>query len=131
MRNKILIAASVLALSAFSASVWAGDMPGGIKTGESGLGPVLTDAKGMTLYYFDPDPAGKSVCNGKCAENWPPLMAPDNAAAEGDFTIVVRDDGSHQWAHKGKPLYGWVKDEKPGDTTGHRVGDKWTAAQPQ
>ncbi len=130
MRHKILFAASLLALSAFSAPVLAGEMPGGIKTGQSTLGQVLTDSKGMTLYYFDPDPAGKSVCNGKCATAWPPVMAQGSSAADGDFTIVVRDDGGKQWAHRGKPLYAWIKDKKPGDTTGHRVGDKWTAAQP-
>lgn len=130
MRHKILFAASLLALTAFSAPVLAGEMPGGIKSGQSGLGTILTDSKGMTLYYFDPDPAGKSVCNGKCAKAWPPVMAQGNAASDGDFTIVVRDDGSKQWAHRGKPLYAWNKDKKPGDTTGHRVGDKWTAAQP-
>ncbi len=130
MRHKILFAASLLALSAFAAPILAGEMPSSVKTGQSTLGPVLTDLKGMTLYYFDPDPAGKSVCNGKCVQNWPPIMAEGNSAADGDFTIVVRDDGGKQWAHRGKPLYGWVKDKKPGDTTGHRIGDKWTAAQP-
>jgi len=130
MVGKYVIAASLLAFSVYSASAWAGDMPSGIKTGDTAMGAVLTDSKGMTLYTFDPDPAGKSVCNGKCADNWPPLTASDNAKAEGDFTVVVRDDGGHQWAYHGKPLYGWVKDQKPGDTTGHRVGDKWTAAQP-
>lgn len=130
MRHKILFAASLLALAAFSAPVLAGEMPGGIKSGQSGLGPVLTDSKGMTLYYFGPDPAGKSVCNGKCATAWPPMMAQGNAATDGDFTIVVRDDGGKQWAYRGKPLYAWVKDKKPGDTTGQGVGDKWTVAQP-
>jgi predicted lipoprotein with Yx(FWY)xxD motif len=47
-----------------------------------------------------------------------------------DFTIVVRDDGGKQWAHRGLPLYRWVKDEKPGDTTGHRFKNVWTVAQP-
>ena len=130
MRHKILFAASLLALSAFSAPVLAGEMPGGIKTGQSTLGQVLTDSKGMTLYKLDPDPAGKSVCNGKCAQNWPPLMAQGNSASDGDFTIVVREDGGKQWAHRGKPLYAWFKDQKPGDTTGHGLGGKWTAAQP-
>ncbi len=130
MQHKILFVASLLALSVFSAPVLAGEMPGGIKTGQSTLGQVLTDSKGMTLYNFAPDSAGKSVCNGKCAQAWPPAMAQGNAASDGDFTIVVRDDGGKQWAHRGKPLYAWVKDKQPGDTTGHGVGGKWTAAQP-
>jgi predicted lipoprotein with Yx(FWY)xxD motif len=79
---------------------------------------TLTNASGMTLYTFDKDAAGKSACNGPCAANWPPLMAASGASASADWTIVTRDDGSKQWAYKGKPLYTWVKDQKAGDKTG-------------
>ena len=79
---------------------------------------TLTNAAGMTLYTFDKDAAGKSACNGPCAANWPPLMATAGATASGDWTIVTRDDGSKQWAYKGKPLYTWIKDQKAGDKTG-------------
>lgn len=55
---------------------------------------TLTDAHGMTLYTFDRDTmAGKSACNGNCANNWPPLTANDADKASGDYTIIVRDDG--------------------------------------
>ena len=90
---------------------------------------TLTDAKGMTLYTFDKDAAGKSACNGPCATNWPPMMAPANAKVEGDWTIVTRDDGGKQWAFKGKPLYTWAKDTKPGDKTGDGVGGNWHTAK--
>jgi predicted lipoprotein with Yx(FWY)xxD motif len=43
---------------------------------------------------------------------------------------VTRDDGSKQWAYKGKPLYTWVKDAKPGDVTGDGVNSVWHIAQP-
>jgi predicted lipoprotein with Yx(FWY)xxD motif len=79
---------------------------------------TLTNAAGMTLYTFDKDSPGKSACNGPCAANWPPLMAGAGGAASGDWSIVTRDDGSRQWAYKGKPLYAWAKDQKPGDKTG-------------
>jgi len=79
---------------------------------------TLTNASGITLYTFDKDAAGKSACNGPCAANWPPLMAASGASASADWTIVTRDDGSKQWAYKGKPLYTWVKDQKAGDKTG-------------
>jgi predicted lipoprotein with Yx(FWY)xxD motif len=93
---------------------------------------MLTNAGGMTLYTFDKDAAGsgKSVCNGPCAANWPPLMAAADAKAAGDYTIVTRDDGGRQWAYKGKPLYLWVKDTKPGDRTGDGVNNVWRVARP-
>jgi predicted lipoprotein with Yx(FWY)xxD motif len=88
---------------------------------------VLVGASGMTLYTFDKDPAGsgKSVCNGGCAALWPPLAAGPNDKDGGDFTVIVRDDGAKQWAWKGKPLYFWVKDAKPGDRTGDGFNGVW------
>ena len=101
------------------------------KTGDSAKGKVLTDQKGMTLYVFDKDAGGKSACNGPCATNWPPLMAGGNAKADGAYTIITRDDGSKQWAYKGKPLYTWAKDAKPGDITGDGVANNaWHVAVP-
>ena len=88
---------------------------------------VLTDSKGMTLYTFDKDPAGagRSVCNGRCAANWPPLAAAADAKAHGRYTVITRDDGTKQWAYDGKPLYLWVKDKKPGDRTGDGFRNVW------
>ena len=93
---------------------------------------VLTGPNGMTLYTFDKDTAGsgKSVCNGPCATNWPPLMATDADKASGDYSIVTRDDGKKQWAVKGKPLYYWAKDSKPGDKTGDGFNKVWQVAKP-
>ena len=86
-----------------------------------GLDGVYVGPNGMTQYTFDRDSAGtgKSVCNGPCAQNWPPLAAGSDAKTTGDWTVVTRDDGSRQWALKGKPLYYWVRDAKPGDGTRH------------
>lgn len=101
------------------------------KVADTSKGKSLVDAKGMTLYIFDKDSAGKSACNGQCAQNWPPLMAPAGAAASGDWSVVTRDDGAKQWAYKGKPLYTWVKDTKPGDATGEGVANNtWHIAAP-
>jgi predicted lipoprotein with Yx(FWY)xxD motif len=93
---------------------------------------VLTGKNGMTLYTFDKDTAGtgKSVCNGPCATNWPPLMAAADAKDTGDYTVITRDDGGKQVAYKGKPLYFWAKDAKPGDKTGDGFNNVWHAAKP-
>ena len=90
-------------------------------------GGVLVDTAGMTLYTFDRDTpgSGKSVCNGPCIALWPALKATDKDRASGDWSIVVRDDGSKQWAYKSKPVYFWVKDQKPGDKTGDGVNKVW------
>jgi predicted lipoprotein with Yx(FWY)xxD motif len=105
--------------------VWAQQAP--VKAADG----TLTNAAGMTLYTFDKDAAGsgKSVCNGPCATNWPPLMAAADAKAAGDYSIATRDDGAKQWAFKGKPLYLWAKDQKPGDKTGDGFNSVWHTAK--
>ncbi len=107
------IAALVLAACSSMGGMGMSDMPA--KKAADG---TLTNSAGMTLYTFDKDAAGKSACNGPCATNWPPLMATGSPSPSGDWTLVTRDDGSKQWAYKGKPLYTWAKDQKPGDKTG-------------
>lgn len=92
-------------------------------------GGMLVASNGMTLYTFDKDAGGKSACNGPCAGNWPPLTAADDDAASGDWSVITRDDGKKQWAFKGKPLYFWIKDQKPGDTTGDGVNSVWHVAK--
>ncbi|MGF6089717.1 COG4315 family predicted lipoprotein [Pseudomonas sp. 18173] len=109
----LLAAACSLPVMAFAAEP--GMMTGG----------MMTDHKGMTLYTFDKDTGGKSVCTGECAKHWPPLKAEAGAKAEGKWTVVQRDDGSMQWAFDGKPLYYYDDDKKPGDKTGDMKGKVW------
>jgi len=101
---------------------------GAVKSADVGGKQVLTDANGMSLYTWDKDADGVSNCYDQCATNWPPALADASAAAEGDFTLVDRKDGTKVWAYKGKPLYAWAKDAKPGDTTGDGVGGAWHLA---
>jgi predicted lipoprotein with Yx(FWY)xxD motif len=99
--------------------------------GDTAKGKALVNSKGMTLYTFDKDAGGKSACNGPCATNWPPLTAAADAKAMGDWAIVTRDDGGKQWSYKGKPLYAWTKDTKPGDTSGDGfLNGAWHIATP-
>lgn len=88
-------------------------------------GGMLVGPNGMTLYTFDKDAGGKSMCNGPCATNWPPFMAAEADKAAGDYSIVTRDDGKKQWAFKGKPLYYWIKDTKAGDMAGDGFNGVW------
>ena len=86
---------------------------------------MMVDHKGMTLYTFDKDSGGKSMCNDDCAKNWPPMMAPAGATADGKWSVIKRDDGTSQYAYDGKPLYTFVKDKAPGDMTGEKLKDVW------
>jgi predicted lipoprotein with Yx(FWY)xxD motif len=114
-----------LSLAAFAASAET------LKTADTPKGKTFVDAKGMTLYTFDKDSGGKSMCNGPCADAWPPLLASDDAKPDGNMTIVVRDDGKKMWAYKGKPLYVFKKDTAPGQINGDGfLNGAWHLATP-
>lgn len=102
-----------------------------VKTGETAKGKTLVDAKGMTLYTFNKDSDGKSACNGPCAAAWPPVTASAGDTGSNGYSVIIRDDGSRQWAYQGKALYTWTKDAKPGDITGDGfLNGAWHVAQP-
>jgi predicted lipoprotein with Yx(FWY)xxD motif len=117
LRNALFITSFLAFTSAFAQS-------GPVKV----MNGVLVGDKDMTLYTFDKDSDGKSACNGACATNWPPVMA--EGAVSGDYSAITRDDGKKQIAHKGKPLYYWVKDKQAGDMTGDMVNNVWHTAKP-
>lgn len=107
------------------------DAPPPIMLAKTRKGEVLASAKGMTLYYFDRDDSGnKSNCDGKCTEKWLPLAADKNAQAAGDFTVIVRSDGSRMWAYRYRPLYTSNADKSPGDTNGFDPQNLWHIARP-
>ncbi|MCZ7563823.1 MAG: hypothetical protein M5U08_08440 [Burkholderiales bacterium] len=95
-------------------------------------GGVMTDwSSHKTLYTYDKDPANpaRSACNAACAVKWPPFRPVEGDRAIRDFTIVERDDGSPQWAYKGKPLYFFAGDRTAGDKDGDGVGGVWHAVK--
>jgi predicted lipoprotein with Yx(FWY)xxD motif len=120
---KSLSLGSAVLLALFSLSVHAAD-PAPLKKVDG----MLVDAKGMTVYTFDKDSAnsGKSACTGSCADNWPAVKAGD-APPAAPYSAITRDDGSKQLAYKGKPLYTFVKDKKPGDKAGDKAMNMWHA----
>jgi predicted lipoprotein with Yx(FWY)xxD motif len=124
IRHAFLVAAAALPLVATLATA-----ANPMVSAESGM---LVGATGMTLYTFDKDAAGsgKSMCNGPCATNWPPLLASADDEASGDYGVISRDDGSNQWAYKGKPLYFWAKEQKPGEKGGDGFNKVWQVAKP-
>jgi len=126
MRASRLTPAAAALFLALAVSAQAQSLPDGVRVNNG----ILTDSRGMTLYTWDNDKTpGQSSCTGNCIKNWPALTAAADAKPMGDWTVVTRDDGTKQWAYKGKPLYTFVKDTKPGDNTGDNVGNTWHTAR--
>lgn len=107
------------------------EVPFDVKVAQSStLGEFLTDGHGNSLYFFS---AG-SQCTGNCRTNWPiflkegNLHLPANLDAA-DFQTLLRDDGLAQTTYKGRPLYYYREDAKPGDTKGENVNNSWFVAK--
>ncbi|MEU4289206.1 hypothetical protein AB0E63_13385 [Kribbella sp. NPDC026596] len=96
----------------------------------SGLGKVVVDGNGRTVYIFDKDTSGKSNCQGDCLAKWPVVAAGDGTPQlDGIDTSLVstitRSDGSKQLAIGGLPLYLFASDAQAGDAKGQAVGGVW------
>ncbi|MGE5124231.1 MAG: hypothetical protein ACM3H7_06900 [Acidobacteriaceae bacterium] len=99
------------------------------------LGEFLVDGNGMTLYIFTKDSPDKSNCTGSCLTNWPPLLtqgSPKLGSGIDDSKIgtALLADGTHIVTYNHLPLYYYIKDSKPGDTSGQGVGGVWYVLSP-
>ena len=101
----------------------------------TGLGNILVNSAGRTLYMFGKDTGTQSTCTGACAQNWPPLLATGTPTVGSGATAsmlgtTTRSDGGRQVTYNGHPLYLFVGDKKPGDTNGQGLtafGGSWFA----
>ena len=99
-----------------------------VALGKTSLGRVLVDAQGRTLYLFEKDTHGRSVCYGACAAYWPPLVSaakpqPGKGVRASLLGVTKRKDGRRQVTYAGHPLYTYVGDTKAGQTTGEGLTD--------
>ena len=127
----LALAAAVLATGAVAAS------HGGavVKLGHNGLGHVITDSHGRTLYLFAHDTRGKSTCYGKCARTWPALVTRAKPRAlSGARSALLgttrRTDGRLQVTYRRHPLYYFAGDRRAGQAGGQGLaayGGRWYA----
>ena len=109
-----------------------------VATAPSGLGRILVDGRGRTLYLFEKDRRGRSACSGLCATYWPPLVANGKWLAikgvkQSLLASIRRADGSRQVTYAGHPLYLFSGDTKRGQTNGEGLTDfgaGWYAVSP-
>jgi predicted lipoprotein with Yx(FWY)xxD motif len=96
---------------------------GGLKTTTIGGATVLTNAKGLTLYWFAPDTPTTSKCYGSCAQYWPPVIgtAAEGSGIAGKFSTIKRTDGTSQITYNSHPLYTYIADSGPGQAHGNNI----------
>lgn len=96
---------------------------------------ILVNSSGMTLYYYTPDKDAAVTCTGGCASVWPPLTAGSTSpgplsGVSGTFGSDPNPAGGSVVTYNGWPLYTYVKDSAPGQTSGQGVGGIWFVATP-
>lgn len=104
----------------------------------TGLGKILVDSRGRTLYLFKKDTGPKSTCSGACASAWPPFRTSGTPKAGSGVTAsllgtTTRSDGNDEVTYNGHPLYYYVGDQKAGDTNGqdlNQFGAAWYVLSP-
>ena len=137
----VLIAAAALSLAGLSTSLAAGTSTlraTTVSTARTGLGRIIVDGQGRTLYLFEKDMRGRSACSGSCAVYWPPLLTrgkplASSGAKQSLLGTIRRPNGSHQVTYAGHPLYRFVEDTKRGQTRGEGsqlFGAGWDAVSP-
>jgi predicted lipoprotein with Yx(FWY)xxD motif len=99
----------------------------------AGVGTVLDNAQGLTLYYNTREAGGTIVCTGSCATAWPPVIVTGtlpkaSGSMMGAFGVIGRPDGSTQLTYNGMPLYTFQGDSGPGQANGQGVQGIWFAA---
>ncbi len=106
-----------------AAAAAAGSAGAVLKTAQIKGVTVLTNSKGLTLYWFAPDTPTKSACYGACAAYWPPVPGPQRAGpgVTGRLGTIRRSDGTLQATYDGHPLYTYIGDNGPGQATGNNI----------
>jgi len=121
----VSVAALVL-LGVSAAAAGGGGTPaagGALKAATIGGVTVLANAKGFTLYWFAPDTATTSKCNGTCAAYWPPVKGPvtGGPGVTGRLGTIKRSGGAAQATYNGHPLYTYIGDTAPGQAHGNKL----------
>jgi predicted lipoprotein with Yx(FWY)xxD motif len=109
-----------------------------VGAGKSSIGQIVVNGTTRTLYVFNKDHNGMSTCYGPCANYWPPLLSKGKPVAlagthPGLVGTTRRTDGAVQVTYGGRPVYEYVGDTKPGQTTGEGLTDfgaAWLAISP-
>jgi len=109
-----------------------------VTTARTGLGQIIVDGRGRSLYLFEKDTHGRSACSGLCTTYWPPLLTNGKSMAikgakPSLLGSVRRADGSRQVSYAGHPLYFFSGDTGRGQTNGEGLQDfgaGWYALAP-
>jgi predicted lipoprotein with Yx(FWY)xxD motif len=111
----------VAVVSAGGSPVAAADVGATLKTARIGSVDVLTNADGLTLYWFAPDSSTSSKCFGSCASYWPPVSGSPAAGpgVTGKLGTIKRPGGGLQATYNGHPLYTYIGDSGPGQANGN------------
>jgi predicted lipoprotein with Yx(FWY)xxD motif len=132
MKNALIVGVAATVVFVLVAAASAAAKPTArsatVATAHTGLGRIVVDGRGRSLYLFEKDVRGRSVCSGLCATYWPPLLTNGRSIAitgakRSLLGSIRREDGSHQVTYGGHPLYFFAGDTRRGQTNGEGLQD--------
>jgi predicted lipoprotein with Yx(FWY)xxD motif len=139
-RGVVPIVAGVMLAGLLAACAKSGGAAGGAGSGGTlstksiqGVGTVLVNSTGLTLYHLSTESGGSIQCTGQCASVWPPFLESggtvptESGGASGALGTVTRPDGKMQITYNGMPLYRYSGDSQPGQANGQGIQGVWFA----
>lgn len=132
MKNALIVGITAALVSVLFTAAIASAGPSAraatVTTARTGLGRILVDGRGRSLYLFEKDAHGSSACSGACATYWPPLLTKGRSigikgAKPSLLGSIRRSDGTRQVSYAGHPLYLFFGDTKRGQTNGEGLRD--------
>src|SRR5262245_43126145 len=131
MKNVLIVSVTAVVLVLVSAAIAAAQptaRSATVTTARTGLGRIIVDGRGRSLYLFEKDAHGRSACAGVCTVYWPPLLTNGRSIAikgpKPSLLGSIRRAGrGRQVAYAGQPLYFFPGDTKPGQTNGEGLKD--------
>jgi predicted lipoprotein with Yx(FWY)xxD motif len=100
-----------------------------------GMGSVVTDNQGMTLYRYDKDEPSPSkwTCSGACTKTWVPVIVQSSVQTSGvekSLLGTVHRNGLTQLTLAGWPLYRYIGDTAAQQANGQGKDKEWYAVTP-
>ena len=132
MKNVLSVGVTATVALALAGAAIAGAKPSArpatLTTARTGLGQIIVNGQGRTLYLFEKDTRAHSACSGACAAYWPPVLTNSKAVAikgakQSLIGSIARADGSRQVTYAGHPLYLFSGDTRSGQTNGEGLQD--------
>ena len=139
MKRIVILTSVVVTLAALGTATATARGGGGttLQLRKTSVGTILVNSKGFTVYAFTLDSRNHDACASisGCLKVWPPVTTKGKPVAgkgvnKGLLGTIKLANGKRQVTYAGHPLYTYVADKSPGQTSYVNIlqfGGRWPA----